>query len=81
MRSLNPNLRPILILGGDHGALSIARSLGAAGIQVYAINYPRRKLGTPVSVNGLIYPKVQGVCQRRGVRTSWGGNPLTFEVP
>jgi predicted ATP-grasp superfamily ATP-dependent carboligase len=33
-------LPPAIILGGDIGALSIARSLGAAGIQVYAINNP-----------------------------------------
>jgi D-aspartate ligase len=36
---MNGNLPPALIVGGDHGALSIARSLGAAGIRVYAINH------------------------------------------
>ncbi len=36
----NSTLPPAIILGGDHNALSIARSLGAAGIEVYAINYP-----------------------------------------
>ncbi len=34
-------LPPALIVGGDIGSLSIARSLGAAGIQVYAINRPQ----------------------------------------
>lgn len=29
-----------IILGGDHGALSIARSLGKAGVTVYAITHP-----------------------------------------
>lgn len=37
---LNNILPPAIILDGDHNALSIARSLAAAGIQVYAINYP-----------------------------------------
>jgi D-aspartate ligase len=37
---LNGKLPPAIIVGGDHGCLSIARSLGAAGIPVYAINYP-----------------------------------------
>ncbi len=32
---------PAIILGGDHNALAIARSLGAAGIEVYAINQPQ----------------------------------------
>ncbi len=32
-----------LIVGGDHGCLSIARSLGSAGIPVYAIN-PRQSV-------------------------------------
>jgi D-aspartate ligase len=32
-------LPPALIVGGDIGCLSIARSLGAAGIPVYAINH------------------------------------------
>jgi D-aspartate ligase len=36
---LNGKLPPALIVGGDHGCLSIARSLGAAGIPVYAINH------------------------------------------
>jgi D-aspartate ligase len=36
----NSTLPPAIILGGAHNALSIARSLGAAGIEVYAINYP-----------------------------------------
>jgi D-aspartate ligase len=38
---LNTTLPPALILDGDHNALSIARSLAAAGVQVYAINYPQ----------------------------------------
>jgi D-aspartate ligase len=37
---LNVKLPPAVIVGGDHGCLSIARSLGAAGISVYAINHP-----------------------------------------
>jgi D-aspartate ligase len=37
---LNGKLPPALIVGGDQGCLSIARSLGAAGIPVYAINHP-----------------------------------------
>jgi len=36
---LNGKPSPALIVGGDHGCLSIARSLGAAGIPVYAINH------------------------------------------
>jgi D-aspartate ligase len=36
---LKHKLPPALIVGGDHGCLSIARSLGAAGIRVYAINH------------------------------------------
>jgi D-aspartate ligase len=36
---LNGKLPPALIVGGEHGCLSIARSLGAAGIPVYAINH------------------------------------------
>ena len=38
---LNRNLRPVIILGGDDGALSIARSLSTAGIHVYAMNQPQ----------------------------------------
>src|SRR5438105_11062910 len=38
---IDGELPPALIVGGDHNALSIARSLGAAGIQVYAINHPQ----------------------------------------
>jgi predicted ATP-grasp superfamily ATP-dependent carboligase len=34
-------LPPVLIVGGDDGCLSIARSLGVAGVPVYAINYPQ----------------------------------------
>ena len=34
-------MTPAVILGGDHNALSIARSLYPAGIPVYAINYPQ----------------------------------------
>jgi len=41
---LNGNLPPALIVGGDIGSLSIARSLGAAGIQVYAINHPKAEV-------------------------------------
>src|SRR5216683_513088 len=41
MNLSNSKLPPAIILGGDHNALSIARSLGGAGIQVYAINYPQ----------------------------------------
>jgi len=37
---LNGNLPPAVIVGGDHGCLSIARSLGSAGVPVYAINHP-----------------------------------------
>jgi D-aspartate ligase len=37
---LNGKLPPALIVGGEHGCLSIARSLGATGIPVYAINHP-----------------------------------------
>lgn len=36
---LNGKLTPAIIVGGEHGCLSIARSLGAAGIPVYAINH------------------------------------------
>lgn len=38
---LNTTLPPAIILDGDHNALSIARSFAAAGIEVYAINYPQ----------------------------------------
>jgi len=41
---LNSKLPPALIVGGDHGCLSIARSLGAAGIPVYAINHPQAEV-------------------------------------
>ena len=41
---LNSKLPPALIVGGDHGCLSIARSLGAAGIPVYAINHPQSEV-------------------------------------
>jgi D-aspartate ligase len=41
---LNNNLPPALIVGGDLGSLSIARSLGAAGIRVYAINSPQAEV-------------------------------------
>ncbi|WP_263368600.1 carboxylate--amine ligase [Edaphobacter bradus] len=37
---LNSKLPPALIVGGDHGALSAARSLAAVSIKVYAINHP-----------------------------------------
>jgi D-aspartate ligase len=36
----NLSLPPVIILGGSFNALSIARSLGRAGIEVYAINHP-----------------------------------------
>jgi D-aspartate ligase len=38
---LNTTQPPAIILDGDHNALSIARSFAAAGIRVYAINYPQ----------------------------------------
>jgi D-aspartate ligase len=41
---LNAKLSPAIIVGGDHGCLSIARSLGAAGIPVYAINHPQSEV-------------------------------------
>jgi D-aspartate ligase len=41
MNLSNSKLPPAIILGGDHNALSVARSLGGAGIEVYAINYPQ----------------------------------------
>jgi D-aspartate ligase len=41
---LNCKLPPALIVGGDHGCLSIARSLGAAGIPVYALNYAQSEV-------------------------------------
>ncbi len=41
---LNDKLPPVIIVGGDHGSLSITRSLGAAGIQVYAINHPQAEI-------------------------------------
>jgi D-aspartate ligase len=34
-------LTPAIIVGGDDNALSIARNLGAAGVPVYALGYPR----------------------------------------
>jgi len=37
---LHKNRLPVVLLGGDHGALSIARSLGVASIPVYVINDP-----------------------------------------
>jgi D-aspartate ligase len=41
---LDRKLPPAIIVGGDHGSLSIARSLGAAGIPVYAINHPQSEV-------------------------------------
>jgi D-aspartate ligase len=41
---LNGKLPPALIVGGNHGCLSIARSLGAAGIPVYAISPPQSEV-------------------------------------
>ena len=41
---MNSKLPPVLIVGGDHGSLSIARSLGAASIPVYAINHPQAEV-------------------------------------
>jgi D-aspartate ligase len=41
---LNGKLPPTVIVGGDHGCLSIARSLGAVGIPVYAINHPQAEV-------------------------------------
>src|SRR6266851_568223 len=43
MELLTDKLPPALIVGGDHGCLSIARSLGSAGIPVYAIS-PRQSV-------------------------------------
>ncbi len=37
-------LPPAIILGGDENALSIARSLGAVGIEVHAINHQQAKV-------------------------------------
>src|SRR5262245_53597496 len=37
----NNSLPPVIILGGNANAVSIARSLGRAGILVYAINVPQ----------------------------------------
>jgi predicted ATP-grasp superfamily ATP-dependent carboligase len=31
---------PVILIGGENNALSVARSLSVAGIEVYAINYP-----------------------------------------
>jgi predicted ATP-grasp superfamily ATP-dependent carboligase len=41
---LNGKPSPALIVGGDHGSLSIARSLGAAGIPIYAINHAQSEV-------------------------------------
>lgn len=38
------SLPPAIVLGGEHNAFSIAHSLGAAGIPVYAINDPQSEL-------------------------------------
>jgi D-aspartate ligase len=35
---------PVVVLGGDQGALSIARSLGATGIPVYAVNHSQAEV-------------------------------------
>src|SRR5918912_3250842 len=44
MKSRASGLAPVLVLGGDCTALSVARNLGRRGISVYAINEP----GAPV---------------------------------
>jgi D-aspartate ligase len=41
---LSAKLPPALIVGGDHGCLSIVRSLGAAGIPVYVVNHPQAEV-------------------------------------
>lgn len=41
---MNCKLPPALIVGGDLGSLSIARSLGGTGIPVYAINHPQAEV-------------------------------------
>ncbi|MBS1801640.1 MAG: ATP-grasp domain-containing protein [Acidobacteria bacterium] len=41
---MNDRLPPAVIVGGDLGCLSIARSLGAAGVPVYAINHPHAEV-------------------------------------
>jgi predicted ATP-grasp superfamily ATP-dependent carboligase len=38
---LNNKLPAVIIVGGDHNALSIARSLGSAGVDVYSIGDPQ----------------------------------------
>jgi len=41
---LDGKLTPAIIVGGDYGCLSIARTLGAAGIPVYALNYAQSEV-------------------------------------
>ena len=41
MNNLHSNRVPAVVLGGTANALSIVRSLGRAGIESYAINYPQ----------------------------------------
>jgi D-aspartate ligase len=57
IRLQKAKIPPAIILGGDIGSLSIARSLGAAGIQVYAINYPQAEVRYSRFCNWIDIPK------------------------
>lgn len=77
----NGNLPPLIILGGGpRRPLNLQEACVPLASGVCDQLSQGRKLGAPVSVNGLIYPKVHRVSE------TWrayllGENPITFEVP
>ena len=40
----SPNRPPVIVMGGDFNALSVARSLAHAGVKVYALNYRHERV-------------------------------------
>jgi D-aspartate ligase len=65
MKCVNDNARlpPAIIVGGGTNALSIARSLAGAGIEVYAINDPQAMVGYSRFCKLVRIPKMAGTAE------------------
>jgi D-aspartate ligase len=63
MKSVRSNEVPAIVLGGSVNALSIVRSLGRAGIDAYAINYPQAEVKYSRFCKWIDIPKAPGTVE------------------
>jgi D-aspartate ligase len=74
MKDAHPSRPPAIILGGSVNALSIVRSLGKAGIESYAINYPQAEVKYSRFCKWIDIPKRPGT-----VEETWAAYLLGHE--